>query len=201
MVYLILSPLLSLALLSGMTASPANKNGNDKERYVILMWLCFLLAPSLGGLAAFLPRATYFDFSLFIGITIASWPFGCLPASVTAVLAAALKLHRNPQGVATMTFIGSVCGLLFGILNADIVGIPLSGTTLAGAIAAFAFSCLLPKERPSENERSEFLTNAANFVSKKLIRHVRFQTALVYTSPLYPFSRARPSETAFAAVS
>ena len=157
MVYLILSPLLSLALLSGMTVSLANKNGNDKERYVILMWLCFLLAPSLGGLAAFLPRTTYFDFSLFIGITIASWPFGCLPASVTAVLAAALKLHRNPQGVVTMTFIGGVCGLLFGILNADIVGIPLSGTTLAGVIAAFAFSCLLPKERPSENERSEFL--------------------------------------------
>lgn len=101
MVYLILSPLISLALLSGMTVSLANKNGNDKERYVILMWLCFLLAPSLGGLAAFLPRATYFDFSLFIGITIASWPFGCLPASVTAVLAAALKLHRNPQGVVT----------------------------------------------------------------------------------------------------
>jgi len=73
------------------------------------------------------------------------------------VLAAALKLHCNPQGVVTMTFIGCVCGLLFGILNADIVGIPLSGTTLAGAIAAFAFSCLLPKERPSENERSEFL--------------------------------------------
>ena len=157
MVYLILSPLLSLALLSGMTVPLANKNGNDKERYVILMWLCFLLAPSLGGLAAFLPRTTYFDFSLFIGITIASWPFGCLPASVTAVLAAALKLHRNPQGVVTMTFIGGVCGLLFGILNADIVGLPLSGTTLAGAIAAFAFSCLLPKERPSENERSEFL--------------------------------------------
>ena len=145
MVYLILSPLISLALLSGMTVSLANKNGNDKERYVILMWLCFLLAPSLGGLAAFLPRATYFDFSLFIGITIASWPFGCLPASVTAVLAAALKLRRNPQGVVTMTFIGGVCGF------------PLSGTTLAGAIAAFAFSCLLPKERPSENERSEFL--------------------------------------------
>ena len=140
-----------------MTVSLANKTGNDKERYVILMWLCFLLAPSLGGLAAFLPRATYFDFSLFIGITIASWPFGCLPASVTAVLAAALKLHRNPQGVVTMTFIGGVCGLLFGILNADIVGIPLSGTTLAGTIAAFSFSCLLPKERPSENERSEFL--------------------------------------------
>ena len=157
MVYLILSPLLSLALLTGMTVFLANKNGNDKERYVILMWLCFLLAPSLGGLAAFLPRATYFDFSLFIGITIASWPFGCLPASVTAVLAAALKLHRNPQGVVTMTFIGSVCGLLFGILNADIVGIPLSDTTLAGTIAAFAFSCLLPKDRPSENERSEFL--------------------------------------------
>ena len=58
MVYLILSPLLSLALLSGMTVSLANKNGSDKERYVILMWLCFLLAPSLGGLAAFLPRAT-----------------------------------------------------------------------------------------------------------------------------------------------
>ena len=159
MVYLILSPLLSLALLSGMTVSLANKNGSDKERYVILMWLCFLLAPSLGGLAAFLPRATYFDSSLFIGIgiTIASRPFGCPPTSVTAVLAAALKLHRNPQGVVTMTFIGSVCGLLFGILNADIVGIPLSGTTLAGAIAAFAFSCLLPKERPSENERSEFV--------------------------------------------
>ena len=91
MVYLILSPLLSLALLSGMTVFLANKNGNDKERYVILMWLCFLLAPSLGGLAAFLPRATYFDFSLFIGITIASWPFGYLPASVTAVLAAAFN--------------------------------------------------------------------------------------------------------------
>lgn len=81
MVYLILSPLLSLALLSGMTVSLANKNGSDKERYVILMWLCFLLAPSLGGLAAFLPRATYFDSSLFIGIgiTIASRPFGCPP--------------------------------------------------------------------------------------------------------------------------
>ena len=32
MVYLILSPLLSLALLSGMTVFLANKNGNDKER-------------------------------------------------------------------------------------------------------------------------------------------------------------------------
>jgi len=73
----------------------------------IPMWVWIIVGVGalalVGGLAAFLPRATYFDFSLFIGITIASWPFGCLPASVTAGLAAARtdiqhRLHTLDMG-------------------------------------------------------------------------------------------------------
>lgn len=154
---------------------PSIKGG--KHNYRRLLLACSVLGGPLGVLVFFGYgwavgngtdisglRGAYLYFAIVAGSII-----GVIPAVVTGIIAAALRLTANRRGTVGMTLVGAAVSLAFELLvfealldgAADGVNVALSmGFMASGAGASLLLSALLPPSvklavRPSRSERVE----------------------------------------------